>query len=51
MTPNPDFDAALHRKLYVDVDVSTLKPAKTAGEMRPGLEAWRAGMAAAVKPR
>ncbi len=50
MTPNPNFDAALHKKLYVDVDVSTLKPAATAAEMRPKLEAWREGMAAAVRP-
>jgi arylsulfatase A len=49
MTPNPNFDAALHKKLYVDVDVSVLKPAATAAEMRPKLEAWREGMAAAVR--
>jgi hypothetical protein len=40
-TPNPDFDATLHRKLYVDVDVSSLTARATAAEMRPGLEAWR----------
>ena len=51
MKPNPDFDAALHKKLYVDVDVSLLKPGATAAAMRPGLEAWREGMAAAVRPK
>ena len=46
--PNPAFDAALHKRLYVDVDVSTLKPAATAAEMRPRLEAWREQMQAVV---
>jgi arylsulfatase A-like enzyme len=50
-TPNPDFDPALHKKLYVDVDVSSLKPAATAAEMRPKLEAWREGMLAVVRKR
>jgi hypothetical protein len=43
-TPNPNFDAALHRRLYVDIDTSLLKPDRTAAAMRPKLEAWRAGM-------
>jgi arylsulfatase A-like enzyme len=43
-TANPKFDAALHKKLYEEVDVSTLKPAATAAAMRPGLEAWRKAM-------
>ena len=47
-TPNPQFDAALHRKLYVDTDVSALKAGATAAEMRPKLEAWRAGMNAVL---
>jgi arylsulfatase A-like enzyme len=51
MSPNPNFDAVLHKKLYVDIDVSQLKPAATAAEMRPKLDAWREGMAAAVRPR
>ena len=49
MRPNPDFDAALHRKLYIDTDVSTLEAAATAAEMRPKLEAWRQGMNDALK--
>ena len=43
-TPNPDFNAALHKRCYEDLDVSALKPAATAALMRPGLEAWRAAM-------
>ncbi|OAI46604.1 sulfatase [Planctomycetaceae bacterium SCGC AG-212-F19] len=50
MTPNPNFDPARHKKLYIDTDVSTLKPAATAAEMRPKLEAWREEMQAVVKP-
>jgi arylsulfatase A len=40
-TPNPDFDPALYRQLYEDVDVSKLRPARTAAEMTPGLQRWR----------
>ncbi len=40
-TPNPAFDPALYKKLYIDVDVSKLKAGKTAAEMRPALQAWR----------
>lgn len=47
-TPNPNFDPALHRKLYVDIDTSLLTPDRTAATMRPKLEAWRAGMDAVV---
>jgi arylsulfatase A-like enzyme len=47
-TPNPNFDPALHRKLYVDIDTSLLTPDRTAAAMRPKLEAWRAGMDAVV---
>src|SRR5262245_44835623 len=43
-TVNPDFDPALHRKLYVDTDVSRLKPAATAAEMTKPLAGWRQGM-------
>jgi arylsulfatase A len=49
MSPNPNFDPALHRKLYVDVDVSKLQPAATAAAMRPPLEEWRKGMDAVVR--
>ncbi|MBI5759135.1 MAG: sulfatase [Planctomycetales bacterium] len=47
-TPNPNFDPALHRRLYVDIDTSLLTPDRTAAAMRPKLEAWRAGMDSVV---
>jgi arylsulfatase A-like enzyme len=43
-TPNPKFDAELHKRLYVETDVSTLKPGATAAEMRPKLAEWRKGL-------
>jgi arylsulfatase A-like enzyme len=50
-TPNPHFDPALHKKLYLDIDVSSLKPAATAAAMRPKLEAWRTEMNAVLRPK
>jgi arylsulfatase A-like enzyme len=47
-TPNPAFDAALHKKLYVDTDVSQLKAGRTAAEMRVALQEWRDGMDAVL---
>jgi hypothetical protein len=47
-TVNPAFDPARHKRLYADTDVSKLKPAATAADMRPGLREWRAGMNAVV---
>jgi arylsulfatase A-like enzyme len=47
-TPNPNFDPALHKKLYVDIDVSALKAEPTAAEMRPKLQGWREGMNAVL---
>ena len=49
-TPNPDFDPALHRRIYLDTDVSKLTPARTAAEMTGKLAAWRQGMDS-VRPR
>jgi arylsulfatase A-like enzyme len=50
--PNPDFDEELYRKLYVDVDVSRLKPSRTAAEMTKKLATWRKLMdEVAVRPR
>jgi hypothetical protein len=40
-TPNPNFDPALHKKLYEDVDVSMLKAEGTAEQMRLKLKDWR----------
>ncbi|MFO0842025.1 MAG: sulfatase [Gemmataceae bacterium] len=50
-SPNPDFDETLYRRLYLDVDVSKLKPARTAAEMTPKLAAWRKDMDEAVTRR
>lgn len=50
-TPNPDYDEALYRKLYLDVDVSKLKPDRTAAEMTPKLAAWRKAMDEVVPKR
>lgn len=50
-SPNPDLDEALYRRLYIDVDVSKLKPAKTAAEMTPRLAPWRKTMDKVVPRR
>jgi arylsulfatase A len=50
-TANPNFDPALHKQLYVDTDVSRLKPAATAAEMTKRLAAWRRGMDSVVRRR
>jgi arylsulfatase A-like enzyme len=47
--PNPNFDPAWHKRLYEDVDVSQLKAAATAADMRSKLKEWRAGMNAVVR--
>ena len=47
-SPNPACDDALYRRLYVETDVSQLKPAKTAAEMTKQLAAWRKGMDSVV---
>jgi arylsulfatase A-like enzyme len=49
--PNPKFEAALHRRLYEDLDASRLKQAATAAAMRPELEAWRKAMNAVLPPK
>jgi arylsulfatase A len=46
--PNPNFDPAWHKRLYEDIDVSMLKPASTAAEMRSTMKEWRAGMYAVL---
>ena len=50
-TPNPQFDAALHRRLYVEQDPSRLIPAATAAATEPVWKDWRQAMNAAVKGR
>jgi len=49
--PNPNFDPVWHKRLYEDVDVSQLKPAATAAEIRAKLRDWRAGMYAVLRPK
>ncbi|MBX3413356.1 MAG: sulfatase-like hydrolase/transferase [Pirellulales bacterium] len=49
--PNPDFDAALHRRLYIEQDPSKLVAEATAAETEPAWKEWRAAMNAAVKGR
>ncbi len=49
--PNPDYDEALYRKLYVETDVSKLRPAKTAAEMTKSLAGWRKAMDEAAAKR
>ena len=50
-TKNPSFDAAAHRVIYHDYDVSKLQPQKTAVETAAPLKEWRAAMDAAVKTK
>jgi arylsulfatase A-like enzyme len=40
-SPNPDFDAALFKRLYEDFDPSRPPPAKTAAAMEAQMKAWR----------
>lgn len=46
---NPAFDPARHRKIYIEEDVSKLKPAARATDMTPGLASWRRAMDDAVR--
>lgn len=48
---NPEFDEALHRRLYVKQDPSTLAAKSTAAATEPAWKEWRAAMNAAVKGR
>jgi arylsulfatase A-like enzyme len=47
--PNPAFDAVLHKTLYLDTDVSKLKPAATAAKTAEPLREWRRQMDNAVR--
>ncbi len=47
--PNPDFDAALHRRLYIEQDPSRLVARATAAATEPEWTEWRRAMNAAVK--
>jgi arylsulfatase A len=50
-TPNPEFDAALHRRLYVDQDSSRLAAESTSAATAPQWRDWRAAMNAATRGR
>jgi hypothetical protein len=50
-TPNPEFDVALHRRLYVDQDPSQLIADATAAATELKWKAWREAMNAAIKGR
>ncbi len=50
-SPNPDFDAALHRRLYVDQDSSKSIPAKSAAETATPWKEWRAAMNQVIRDR
>jgi arylsulfatase A len=49
LSPNPDFDAQMHRRLYIDQDPSHLLPSETAAETAPAWRDWRKAMNTAVK--
>ncbi len=47
--PNPNFDAARNKALYIDFDPSSKKAGATAAADGPSWQAWREAMNAAVK--
>ena len=51
-TPNPDFQPALWKRLYADVDTSNLPvgPGTTAAELHEQLADWRRGMNVVLRP-
>ncbi|MFN0198351.1 MAG: sulfatase-like hydrolase/transferase [Planctomycetaceae bacterium] len=49
--PNPDFDNALHHRLYVEQDSSKLLAESTAAATEPHWKSWREAMNAAIKGR
>ncbi len=50
-TPNPEFNASLHRQLYLDQDPSQLIAEATAAATEPYWKEWRAAMNSATKGR
>lgn len=48
LTPNPNFDAGLHRSLYIDQDPSKWPAKETAAQSAEGWEQWRKTMNQAV---
>ncbi|MGV3482864.1 MAG: sulfatase-like hydrolase/transferase [Planctomycetaceae bacterium] len=49
--PNPDFDQAMHDRIYVEQDPSTLVASATSAEMAPAWAGWRQAMNQATKGR
>src|ERR1043166_2832023 len=47
-SPNPNFQPALHKNLYEDIDVSSYVPTKADSAMRDRMLAWRRQMNAVV---
>jgi hypothetical protein len=50
-TANPGFDAAMHRRLYIEQDPSRLQAEATAALTLPHWQAWRQAMNAAIQGR
>jgi hypothetical protein len=48
-TPNANFDAAFHKRLYEDIDTSRLEAGPSAAALRAKLIEWREGMDEAIK--
>ena len=51
MTPNPEFDAARHKALYLDPDPSKFAPATASPMSFVAMQAWRKRMDAAVSTK
>ncbi len=51
MAPNPAFDAAKHKALYLDPDPSKYAPATASPMSFEAMQAWRKRMDAAVSPK
>jgi arylsulfatase A-like enzyme len=50
-TPNPEFDDALHRRLYIDQDPSRLVAEATAAATEPRWKEWREAMNKVIQRR
>ena len=51
MTPNPEFDAAKHKSLYLDPDPSKFAPATALPKSFEAMQAWRKRIDAAVSTK
>ena len=48
---NPNFDPARHKAIYLDTDVSQLKPKATAKETATAYRNWRTAIDAATRTK